>query len=611
MKFFKALFGGLWRSLKALQNLTVTLLFLVLLVVVARAIFSDKTPGVPDGSALVIDPAGIIVEQLTARDPVEAVLGQDRQPPEVLLRNIAGAIRKAKDDDRISALVLSLDSMTGAGISQLHYLGTIIDDFKESGKPVIAYGDGYSQGQYLLAAHADDIYMHPYGGIFMTGYGIYPRYYKAGIEKIKAEVHVFRVGDYKTAGEPFLRDDMSPAARESYSGVLKVLWDAYIEEVARERELDPVAFRASFKNIAENLRAADGDFAILAEQGGLVDGLKTRKEWRSHMVGIVGSNGNGNDNGASYKRISLANYIAATKSPGDKRDGSIAIVVARGSILDGEQKPGAVGGDTIARLIRTARANDEVKGIVLRIDSGGGSVFASEVIRREVEATQAGGMPIIASMGAVAASGGYWIASTTDEIWAAPTTITGSIGIIAIFPTFDKTLDEIGIHSDGVGTTPLSGALDPTRPMSGLLKDLVRQSIDSGYDKFITLVAKGRNMTIEDVDAVGQGRVWAGATAKDLGLVDNLGSLDDAVAAAAKLADLSDYRTIYVEDAPTFEQRMVNFLFAPLAKQEINLAKARSPLSRMLRDLEAEISELLALNDPQNVYALCMECRPQ
>ena len=609
MKFLKALFGGLWRSLKALQSLAGTLLFLFLLFIFGSAIFGHDAPRVPDGGALVIDPAGIIVEQLTARDPIAAVLGQDRRPPETLLRDIAGAIRTARDDERITALVLSLDGLLSAGISQLHYLGTVIDEFKESGKPVYAYGNGYSQGQYLLAAHADEVYMHPFGGVFLTGYGIYPTYFKSGIEKLKANFHVFRIGEYKTFGEPYLRDDMSPAARESYSAVLKVLWDAYIEEVARERELDAAVFRASFENIAEDLRIANGDFALLAEQGGLVDGLKSWKEWQEHMAGVVGSNGNGN--GVSYKQISLASYVSATGSSDEKRDGSIAVVVARGSILDGEQDAGAAGGDTIARLIRKARAAKNVKGIVLRIDSGGGSVFASEVIRREVEATQAEGMPIVASMGAVAASGGYWIASTADEIWAAPTTITGSIGIIAIFPTFDETLDSIGIHSDGVGTTPLSGALDPTRPMPELLKNLVQQSIESGYDKFITRVANGRGMTKEEVDAVGQGRVWAGATAKDLGLVDNLGSLDDAVAAAAKLADISDYRTVYIQDEPTLEQRLVDFLFAPLASQEVNLANIRSPLRRMIRDLETEITDFLALNDPQNVYALCLECRAQ
>lgn len=607
MKFLKALFRGLWKSLKAAQSLTGTLLFLILMVIVLKAMFSDNRPTVADGSALVIDPAGIIVEQLTARDPFEAALGQDSQPPETLLRDIVGAIRTAKDDKRITALVLSLDGVMGAGASQLHYLGKVIDEFKESGKPVLAYGTSYSQGQYLLAAHADEIFMHPFGGVLMTGYGIYPTYFKAGLDKIKAKAHVFRIGDYKTFGEPFLRDDMSPAARESYSGVLGVLWGAYVDEIVRERELDAATFAASFGKIAENLRAADGDFAVLAMNDGLVDGLKTWKEWRKHMIEIVGSNGDGH----SYQHISLANYISAT-DPSKPRGGSrIAVVVARGTILDGEQEPGAVGGDTIARQIRQARTNDKVKGIVLRIDSGGGSAFASEVIRREVEAAQADGLPVVASMGAVAASGGYWIASTADEIWAAPTTITGSIGIIAIFPTFDETLDSIGIHSDGIGTTPLSGALDPRRPMSELLGDLVQQSIESGYDKFITRVASGRNMAKEDVDAVGQGRVWAGATAKELGLVDNLGSLDDAVAAAAKLAEIEEYSTIYVEDPPTFEQRMVNLLFSSLAGERVTAGMSRSRIQRMINDLEAEVADYLALNDPQNVYALCLECRTQ
>lgn len=611
MSLLAKIFNGIFRVLQAIQAVVVSVVFLMV-ILFALAVWNavpDSDPViVPANAALVLNPEGVIVEQLTARDITEIIVSDDSGPGETLLRDVVAAIRRARDDDRITALVLSLDYMAGAGASQLHYIGSVIEEFKESGKPVLAYSDGFTQSQYLIAAHADEIYLNPFGSVLLTGYGVYPTYYKSGLEKLKATVNVFRVGTYKTFAEPYLRDDMSDDAKEAYAQAIHVLWDAYVEEITSARDIDPGDFRAGIQTIGDRLKEAGGDFAQLALDQGLVDGLMTRAEWTRHLAGVVGVNG------SNYSHIDLADYVAVnanTPESGPK----VAIVVARGSILDGEQSAGTIGGDTLARLIRTARERNDVKAIVLRIDSGGGSVFASEVIRREVEATQAKGIPVIASMGAVAASGGYWIATTADEIWAAPTTITGSIGIVAILPTFERSLDAIGVHKDGVGTTPLAGGFDPMRPLSPEIKDIIQQSIENGYQRFLDRVADGRDMTVEAVDAVAQGRIWTGSDALALGLVDKLGTLDQAVAAAAAVAELDDYSTIYVEDAPSNEQRLAEYFFADAAiadgwgGSKVRGALRPGPLQRALQEFEDELSALMALNDPNAAYALCMDCR--
>lgn len=608
MNFLRSAMRGLWWGIKALRSAIITAfaaLVLVFFVALIGAAGGPGIPSVPTGGALILNPEGIIVEQLTARDPLEVVLSGDRGAPlEVLSRDIVNALRTAKDDDKISTLVLSLDGLAGAGASQLHYIGSVIDEFKESGKPVVVYSRGFSQSQYLLASHADEIYMHPFGAVLFTGYGIYPTYMKSAFEKLKANVNVFRVGAYKTAAEPFLRDDLSDEARETFGGTLNDLWDAYVAEVSTARGIDEKDFRARLASVDTDMVEVVGDLGELALKQGLVDGLMTRKEWRNHMIGLVG------ENDKTYKHITFGDYLTAangvTKAGGD----TIAVIVAKGSILDGEQKAGNVGGDTVARLIREAREDSNVKAIVMRIDSGGGSAYASEIIRREVEAAQEDGIPFVTSMGSVAASGGYWIAATSDEIWAEPTTITGSIGILAIIPTFEKTFDTIGIHRDGVGTAPLSGAFDPLRPMSDMTKSIVDQAINNGYQKFIELVARGRDMAPEEVDAIARGRIWSGTDAKGLGLVDNLGTLDEAIAAAAARAEVTDYDISYFEDKPSAEQLFLEelFAFANLGDSLTKGARYNGPVQSMLIEMEDQLKQFASLNDPRGMYALCLEC---
>jgi protease-4 len=515
---------------------------------------------------------------------------------EILLQDIIDVIDYAKDDQRIKALVLDLRDMGGAGPSKLQDIGAVLNRFKDSGKIIIACGDYFNQRQYYLAAHADNIYISPMGGVALNGYGLYRAYYKSALEKLKVQFHVFKVGTYKSALEPFLRDDMSKEAKESNLAWLNELWGAYKADVATLRGLDP---------------NSQGDTAKLALDHGLVDGLKTRDEVRDEMIGVVGKD----EDTGTFQQIDFYDYLDINR-PFLKRirpnRPKVGVIVAKGLILDGNQPSGTIGGDSLADLIRQARENDKIRSVVLRIDSGGGSAFASEIIRREVELTSRAGKPLIVSMGSIAASGGYWIATAADEIWASPTTITGSIGIFGAFATFEKSLASLGIYSDGVGTTKLADALDPSRPINPLVKDTMQQIIEQGYRRFIQLVAQGRNMAPEEVEKIAQGRVWSGQTAVKLGLVDKLGSLQDAVREAANKAGLRDYEATYIEKPLTarelFIQQLNRFLFSLIddsALDDLHLP------SRLLSYFGSELEQMMRLNDPRGMYAYCLTCNVQ
>ena len=605
MTAIKDLLKAVWRSIKVLQSVIGTLIFLLLLILAINVLVLDGRPSVPKGAALTLDISGFVVEQRRTRDPYATLLGAQRDLPyEIEMRDIVRVIRAAKDDDRISTLVLRLDNMIGAGPSQLHEIGALIDEFKESGKPVLAYSDFYSQGQYLVATHADKVYMNPGGVLLLSGYGIYPAYFKAGLDLIKAKFYVFRVGEYKTAAEPFLRDEMSPEAREANSALLDDLWQAYLTEVAENREIAIEDLESDVESQDLLLQEEGGSFAKLALRMGLIDEVMTPDSWQAAMREKVGRNGITK----GYKSITFNKYLQAV-GPGPRADDQIAVVVVKGLIVDGERPKGIAGGDTVARQLRKARKNERVKAVVLRVDSPGGSTFASEQILREVELIRLMGKPIVVSMGTLAASGGYWISLASDEIWASATTITGSIGIIAIVPTFEDSLNEIGINVDGVGTTKFSGAFSPARALSEPVIDIINQSIQQGYKQFVAQVAKSRGLSYEAVDAVARGRVWSGLAAKELGLIDNLGGLGEAIDSAAERADLSDFEVVYVEDPPSFEDNLAKFL------EETSLTGSRlqqtkpGPIQALIVTLNEDIRVILALNDPKSVYALCLVCR--
>ncbi len=599
------LFKGIWGAIDATRKVTVNLLFLVIVVALLVIVFSSDDPEIADKTALVIAPKGQLVEQLTAKG-IEQMIDEARgtASPETLLKDVVDAIEAAKDDDRVEVLVLNLSSFSGARLTKLQDVGKAIDDFKTSGKKVVAMADFYGQDAYYLAAHADEIITHSMGAVILEGYGRYRMYYKEGIDKLGLDVHIFKVGTYKSAVEPYLLNGMSDYAKEANSEWLGDLWRIYLEDVAAARGTTPERLNEYAQGFAPVMGEANGDTAKAALDFGLADQALTRVEMRDYLIELVGED----EETHSYNKIAFAEYLKTLDDDRfghDAKGDRVGIVVARGMILDGTQPAGKIGGDSTAALIRQARNDEDVKAIVLRVDSGGGSAFASEVIRRECEAARADGKPVIASMGSVAASGGFWISTSTDQIWAHPSTITGSIGIFGMIPTYQRPLAEyLGVHVDGISTAPLAGVrLD--RALSPEIGDVIQLMIEHGYREFLQRVADSRGMTTEEVDAVAQGRVWSGTDAYELGLVDHLGDLDDAVAAAAELAELGDdYAVTYIEKKEKFKDKMIREMMAQavgVTDQDLSTASA---LDEMLRQIERTAADFAALNDPNHAYVL-------
>jgi protease-4 len=578
-----------------------------LLILVLSIFFYDSEKALPKKAALILSLQGDIVIQKTETVFSSRLLGESKQE-ETLLKDVIDVIDYAGDDQRIQALVLDLRDMGGAGTSKLQEIGVALKRFKQSGKPIFASGDFFNQSQYYLAAYADHLYLHPMGGVVLTGFGLYRNYFKSALEKLLIQFHVFKVGSYKSALEPFLRDDMSDYAKEANLAWLSVLWDSYKADVAAQRGLSAKGIDDFINNISDYLVRVKGDSAQLVLDYGLVDALKTRDEVRQELIGLVGED----EDEKTFAQIQFDEYLDVIQPQREKtRTGipKVGVIVAKGIILDGTQPAGKIGGDTLTEIIRQARRDDEIKALVLRIDSPGGSALASEAIRREIELTQQAGIPVVVSMSSVAASGGYWIASSADEIWAAPTTITGSIGIFSAFATFEKSLDYLGVHNDGVGTTRLADAFDTTRALNPIVADAMEQVIENNYNRFIETVSKGRKMSPQDVEKIAQGRVWAGRTAMELGLIDQFGNLEDAVQSAANMADLKDFDVIYVEQPLTAREQLIKRLNRFLVSAFHNISEpAAGPAVRFFEDFGGEVRQIAELNDPQSVYAYCMMC---
>ena len=600
----------IWSGLDGLRKVLHLLLLLVVFGILWGA-FSRSIPLVPHKAALVIAPQGPLVEQLSG-DPFERALAEvlRQAPVETLLRDVVDAIESAADDQRISALYLDLSGMERSGLAKLQEVARAIDTFRESGKPVIAYGDFYDQPHYYLAAHADEIYLDPKGMLYVEGFANYGLFVKDALDKLAIDINVFRAGQYKSAFETFTRNDMSAEEREESLAWLGSLWGTYKGDVAKARGFEPQVLQAYADEAVEGLRSAQGSLAKMALDAGLVTGLEGRFAVEERLAEITGED----DNGGIYVGVDHDAYLANVRSqealsrePADV----VAVIVAAGEILPGEQPPGMIGSDTLAWQLRDAREDEAVKAVVLRIDSPGGSVFASEVIRREVAALREAGKPVVASMSSLAASGGYYIAMDCDRIVASPATLTGSIGIFAMFPTFQRTMEKLGVRSDGVGTTALSGEFRGDRPLGEVSREILQQSIEYEYRQFIGHVAESRKKTVEQVDAVAQGRVWAGADAHELGLVDELGGYRDAIELAAELAKLGeDYSVDYPEaqgglgDVLGLRIRAgVASLVAPLLPESVlpRLPAALSPLV-------AEARRLARLADPRSLYAYCLAC---
>ncbi len=608
-KLFKNLWYGFDLSRKIFLNFV---FFLIIVLIISVIVSSDGKPKVENGVALVLQPNGFIVEQLTYTDPIDKAMQEatgSQDAPETSLYDLIEALDNAKDDKRITSLVISTSYLWGAGVTKLQDLANAIKDFKTSGKKVIAFDDNFSQSQYFLAAQADEVIMSPQGGIFLTGFARIGTYFKSFLDKLGVNVHVFKVGTFKSAVEPFIRDNMSDAAKQANKAWMSDLWSEFQQDLAETRSLTSDDITSYINNYKENLIANDGNSATIALEAGLVDKLMTRIEFRDQMIELVGLD----EKTKSFKSISHTRYLKAIKSPFNhinSNTSKVAVITAKGNILDGEHKEGAIGGDTVARLIRKTRNNKNVKAIVLRVDSGGGSAFASEVIRQELVKAQADGIKVVTSMGDVAASGGYWIAATSDEIWARPSTITGSIGIFGMVPTFEKPLNKWGIFRDGVGTTKYSNPVDGGMPLSDDVAEIIQTSINAGYDNFLSLVSEGRGMNKEDVDKIAQGRVWSGKKAHELGLVDNLGGLSEAIKSAAKLADIENYDVLYVKRKLSENEIFLKELFNQsqvkdlVQQKQVNNRKADLK-GQLINQVSSGLKLLTQWNDPDSSYATC------
>lgn len=603
---FRFLFATLRLFVRTLDFVVRGLFYAMLIfsVGVLVAFFFRPAPEIPEGAALLLRPTGSLVEQPVFERPLDLLAAGGAPAGQASLGDLLEAIRVAKDDARIKALIIETDELMAGGMSKLAELRAAILDFKASGKPVLARGERFTQGQYYLATVADELHLSPDGFVLLHGLSRYGTYFKEALDSLGVKVHVFRVGEYKSFSEPFTRKDMSEEDREASRDLLDGLWTMLRDDIAAARKLAPEAVEAHVQNYRDALAAAGGDSALAARNAGLVDRFSTRDEWRARLIERVGADGGGKD----VRAVEIGEYLAVLRGARHAPAEQVAVLVAQGAIVDGREPAGVVGGDTFAELIRAAREDDQVKAVVVRIDSPGGSAWASEVVRRELELTREAGKPVIASMSSVAASGGYWIAAGADEIWAAPSTLTGSIGIFAMFPEFSEPLRRLGIGVDGVATAPLAGALDPRRPLSPAAADAMQLGIEHGYRRFLDVVGKARDMSAAEVDAVARGRVWTGKAAHELGLVDQLGGLEAAIAAAAKRAGISDYDVVWPTAGESLQQRLLRRLTGFAEEFGIDAGPAAKPsaLVRLLAEVEAPAAALLRWNDPQHLYMHCL-----
>jgi len=611
----KSLFIGLWTVLNFTRKLFFNVIFLAIFVglIVAVTSSEDEQLTVNSDSALLLTLNGKLVIEKEAVDPFEQfmqdALGSEPDNPEVLVRDVVKVIENAQNDRRIKALVLDLQALTGGGLDKLREVAKAIDEFKTSEKPVYAIGDYFTQDQYYLAAHADHIYLNPMGSLLIEGYGRYGMYFKDMLDKLKVTTHIFRVGTYKSAVEPLIRNDMSPEAKAAEKQWLDGYWAQYKADVAAARGISVDNFDETLDGLLSKFEAAGGDFAQYALQNNWVDALKTREEVRAELVALVGDDKN--QLGVNITKFNTYLKVVNPPMPAVDTDmDKVAIVVAKGTILNGNQKAGNVGGDSTARLLRKARLDDNVKAVVLQIDSPGGSTLASEVIRQEVLELKKAGKPVVSSMSTYAASGGYWIAANTDKIIASPSTITGSIGVFGMFMTYENSLNYLGVNSDGVGSTELAG-FSTVRPLAPEFGQILQRNVETTYQNFLTLVSTARGMEIDAVDDVAQGRVWIGTDALELGLVDELGTLQNAVTAAAELAELENYDSFYVQRTLTaqeiFWKEFFGQAFTFVGKWQF--AQADGALISEFKRVLNEFSLVNKLNDPKGTYILCLECK--
>ncbi len=603
------LLKGIWRVLSGISRVITVLaplVFVAIFVIAFSAGLSDSTPEpLPDKAALLIAPSGPLVEDAPPVDPVSAFLNQDYDQP-TLLNDLVRAIRWAAEDDRITALVLDLENLAGPSTSQTLEISDAMAEFQAAGKPVIAAGDFYTQAHYLLASQADHILLHPEGGMFLEGFSVYRSYLKTFLEKIRVTMHVFRAGESKSAVEPYLRDDMSETERRIVTQWLGGLWSTYTQHAEAGRDLPEGEMDRFIADFGGRLQASNNDLAETILAGGWVDVLADHSEMEDALAEWVGVT----DDEGHAEMIGLGRYVEDVKaSLSLELEGLplIAIVPVEGTIVPGDSEEGMAGSDTITGYIDRVLEADDLAAVVLRVNSPGGSVFASDLIRRKLAEVRAAEIPVVVSMGSVAASGGYWIAAEADEIWALPTTITGSIGAFSAFPTIEGVIDYIGVKVDGLGTTPLAGAASLNRGLSPEMSNIVQALSYGAYEDFIELVATGRNMSDADVRKIAEGIVWIGADAAEIGLVDQLGGLQEAVESAASLAGVDQWRTGRTQVPPSFESILLEELGRSFGASVVPKGGWFESLVEGFRPVVKGVSDL---RDPMHVYVQCLACAP-
>ncbi len=606
----RRLLGWLWNGVTRVRVALSNLIFLALIALIFLALRDTAPEPLPNKAALLLNPVGTVVEQKSYVEPL-AELFSDRSPRdrEVLLADVIEAILIAKDDPKITALVMELDQLAGIGTSKTGEIAEAIAEFRATGKPVVAWNDAITQGQYLLASEADEIIIHPMGSLLLEGFANYQWYFRDALEKLMVNVHVFKAGQFKSIAEPFLRNDMSEGEKAISQRWLDGAWSNYTTTVESRRQLAAGAVDSYINRFPENVGANRGDLAETARELGLVDRLMTRADANRHLVDVVGAE----SDGGVYEAVQYGDYLARKRSPitGISGKPQVAVIAARGEIRAGDQPAGIVGGDSLGRLLNEAAEDSDVSAIVLRVDSPGGGTFASELIRRKVLEARASGKPVVVSMSSIATSGGYWIASAADEIWAMPTTLTGSIGVFLAVPTYESLLERAGIASDGVGTTELAGAFRGDRALPERVSETYQAAVDHYHNIFVDIITEGRSLPREQVSELANGSVLLGQDALELGLVDKLGGRRDAIAAAAQLAGLEegDYEVVDYQEPPSPRDQFLRQL-AGNATQVIGSVEPewQATLRRFSAPLVRSLRVLYSLDDPSRVYAHCLVC---
>ena len=592
---------SVWKILVAIKDGLVLLFLLLFFAGLYTVLTLRPAPGMVRAGALYLPPEGRAVEEAGDGSPAQLLSGQTSEP-EYTARDVSRAIAAAADDKRIKAVVLDLEAFGGGSAVHLSQIGAAMDKVRAAKKPVLVRALIYTDDAMQLAAHSSEAWVDPMGGVAISGPGGTLLFYKGLIDKLKANVHVFKVGTYKSAVEPYIRAEMSPEAREAMQAVYGTLWQNWQDEVKKARPKADLTLATT--DPAKWVRDNGNDAAQAALKSGLVDKIGDRIAFGQRVAQIVGAD---DEEGlGAFKATELPVYLADKPAP--KQGKAVAVVTVAGEIVDGDAGPGSAGGDRIADLIDGVTQSDDYAGLVLRVDSPGGSVMASERIRAAVERVKAKGLPVAVSMGSLAASGGYWVSTPAQRIFAEPSTITGSIGVFAVLPTLEQTLPQYGVTTDSIRTTPLSGQPDLLGGLSPQVEALLQGQVEQTYGRFLGLVAKARGKSSADIDKIAQGRIWDGGTARQLGLVDQFGGLDDAVAWVAKQAKAETFHAEYVEDEPSpFAQllRQMETGEAPEARAHDLAGALAAQQQGLMARMQADVMRLI---EGGGIKAYCLEC---